>query len=212
MSTMKTKITRQLGSRVTISTERLFLRAAVANDAEALHVVFADAEVMRYNDAPHESISRTLDWLMNNMIDNPENGVTEFVICLKQTDGSLPVLPSSLTTIGKIGIWRDGETGFLLHRPYWRKGIMQEAMKALLPYYFAAQQDGGRGFETVTADTDPRNEACIGFLTSFGFEETGRAEGTFEMGGPGSGGEWQDSVYFALGAQAWREAQKNSSL
>ena len=51
----------------------------------------------------------------------------------------------------------------------------------------------GRRIERVVADVDPRNEACLGVLRKFGFEETGRAENTFEthLG-------WCDSVYFEL--------------
>jgi ribosomal-protein-alanine N-acetyltransferase len=85
--------------------------------------------------------------------------------------------------IGKIGIWGGTEIGFLLHRDYWRQGLMREAMEALLPYYFGAVEEGGRGLGVVTADTDPRNEATLAFLHRFGFETTGREERTFQVGG-----------------------------
>ena len=50
-----------------------------------------------------------------------------------------------------------------------------------------------RRIERVVADADPRNEACLGVLRKFGFQETGRAEKTFEthLG-------WCDSVYLEL--------------
>ena len=85
-------------------------------------------------------------------------------------------------------IWRHTEIGFLLHRDYWRQGLMREAMEALLPYYFGAVEKGGIGLEVVTADTDPRNEATLAFLHGFGFETTGRAERTFQVGGEGGSG------------------------
>jgi ribosomal-protein-alanine N-acetyltransferase len=172
---------------------------------------------MRYWDTlPHASLVQTTDWLAK-MLASPQNGVTEFVMCLRpsaSTPTSAPASegpPHSKPTesddlsgvIGKIGIWRDTEIGFLLHRDYWRQGLMREAMEALLPYYFGAVEKGGIGLEVVTADTDPRNEATIGFLQGFGFEVTGREEGTFQVGG-----EWVDSVYLGLRREIWLERER----
>jgi RimJ/RimL family protein N-acetyltransferase len=126
--------------------------------------------------------------------------------------------------IGKIGIWRvdasssssssfspsgggggAGEIGFMLHRAHWRRGLMREAMQALLPYFFRPIDDGGLGLEAVTADVDPRNSASLGLLGELGFEVTGREERTIWIdGGPdgdSDGGEWVDSVYLRLGRE-----------
>lgn len=83
---------------------------------------------------------------------------------------------------------------------------MREAMEALLPYYFGLVEKGGIGLGVVTADTDPRNEATIGFLQRFGFEVTGREEKTFRIGG--EGGEWVDSVYLGLRREVWLERER----
>jgi RimJ/RimL family protein N-acetyltransferase len=201
---------------IILTTPRLLLRAGVLSDAPALHAIFSNPDVMRYWDTlPHSSLVQTTDWLAK-MLASPQNGVTEFVMCLRPS-ASKPVsagLPHSKPTeseglseaIGKIGIWRDMEIGFLLHCDYWRQGLMREAMEALLSYYFGSVEKGGIGLEVVTADTDPRNEATIGFLQGFGFEVTGREERTFQVGG--KGGEWVDSVYLGLRREVWLERDR----
>jgi ribosomal-protein-alanine N-acetyltransferase len=201
---------------ITLTTPRLLLRAGLPSDAPALHAIFSNPDVMRYWDTPpHASLVQTTDWLAK-MLASPQNGVTEFVMCLRPSN-SIPVSagspPSTLIepkglseAIGKIGVWRGTEIGFLLHRDYWRQGLMREAMEALLPYYFRPVEEGGIGLEVVTADTDPRNEATIEFLQVFGFEVTGRKERTFQVGG--EGGEWVDSVYLGLRRGVWLERER----
>lgn len=201
---------------ITLTTPRLLLRAGLPSDAPALYAIFSNPDVMRYWDTlPHASLVQTADWLAK-MLASPQNGVTEFVMCLRpsaSTSASAGPSHSKQTeseglseVIGKAGIWRDTEIGFLLHRDYWRQGLMREAMEALLPYYFGPVEKGGIGLEVVTADTDPRNEATIGFLQRVGFEVTGREKKTFQVGG--EGGEWVDSVYLGLRREVWLERER----
>ena len=159
------------------------------------------------------------------MVAGSQNGVTEFVICLRPPPSASVRAPETVpapasppenagpsdAVIGKIGIWRGTEIGFLLHQSYWRRGLMREAMDALLPYYFAPIADGGRGLEVVTADTDPRNGASLSFLTGCGFEVTGREERTARVGVYGAEteeDEWVDSVFLALRREVWTKRKR----
>lgn len=253
-----------MSGKVIITTPRLLLRGGAApTDAPALHAIFSDPAVMRYwSTLPHTTLAQTSDWLAK-MVAGEQNGVTEFVICLRRrmrtrTTRETPPPPSppplteiptecfaeadsrqspsetkrpviarspmaeetrhpddSGEVIGKIGIWRGTEIGFLLHSAYWRCGLMREAMETLLSYYFSPVPEqeeeekereereeeegvggggggiGGRGLDVVTADTDPRNVATLAFLHALGFEVTGRESRTWWVGpydGGGSGG------------------------
>ncbi|EXJ66839.1 uncharacterized protein A1O5_10034 [Cladophialophora psammophila CBS 110553] len=98
------------------------------------------------------------------MVSAPQNGVTDFIITLLNSSTT----PHHPVTVGKIGVWRDNEVGFFLARQYWGKGIAQEALIALIPYLF-----GEVGMSEITADTDPRNEACVGLLKKVGFVVNG---------------------------------------
>lgn len=83
----------------------------------------------------------------------------------------------------------ENNVGFILHPLYWRKGIASEGMKELLKCFWETRPTA----ETINADVDPRNSACLGLLGKFGFVETGRESRTYNthIG-------WCDSVYLRL--------------
>lgn len=119
------------------------------------------------------------------------NGVTDFIV--------VDILASPAVPIGKIGIWTSsaphtsGEIGFLLCRSYWGKGLISEALTTLLEHFFTKTT-----YETITADVDPNNAACLGLLNKFGFVVTGTAKRTFQLGEV-----WVDSVYLELQKETW---------
>jgi ribosomal-protein-alanine N-acetyltransferase len=176
-------------SQKQIQTPRLLLRAAQQDDASGLFKAFSDPEVMQYwSTLPHAAVSETSTWL-SKMIASHQNGTTDFIIHHIATN----------TAIGKIGIWQDSEIGFMIAREFWRKGIVSEALNALLPYYFEDM-----GYERITADIDPRNEASESILRRFGFAIVGKRERTWEIGGV-----WVDSSDLELKREEWRESQKS---
>jgi len=174
-------------------TPRLLIRAAQDSDAKGLHECFSDPEAMKYwSTPPHTIFAETEQWI-RNMTVTPQNGTTDFVIVVRSTG----------TTIGKCGIWGKGalgdvEIGFIIARKYWRKGLISEALSALLPYYF-----GELGYERITADVDPRNEASIASLKKRGFEVVGTRERTWEIAGV-----WVDSVDLAIDRSTWRKRRQ----
>lgn len=90
--------------------------------------------------------------------------------------------------IGTAGAHHGNEVGFILHHACRRKGLVREAMGAVIPYLFAVLPH-----DRLTADADPRNVASINLLQSLGFIVTGTAQNTFCIDGISS-----DSVYLAL--------------
>src|ERR1700739_269385 len=84
---------------ITFTTPRLLLRAGLPSDAPALHSIFSNPDVMRYWDTlPHASLVQTTDWL-TKMLASPQNGVTEFVMCLCSS-ASTPASASALASAG----------------------------------------------------------------------------------------------------------------
>lgn len=132
---------------------------------------------------PHTSIAQSEEWIQK-MIQGELNGITDFVICLKP----------DLKVIGKIGAWQDQEIGFLLARAHWGMGLAQEALGAVIPYFFEK-----RDFDEITADADPRNAASIGLLQKFGFVVFDFRERTLQVGD-----EWVDSTYLRLRREEWK--------
>jgi RimJ/RimL family protein N-acetyltransferase len=115
-------------------------------------------------------------------MESPYNGVTDFVIVLRNQED-----PTRSQTIGIIGCDDSLEIGYALGRPYWGHGYMAEAMAILLCHFWS------KDIKAITADVDPRNEASLKLLRSFGFQESGFEKNTHKthIG-------WCDSVYFRL--------------
>jgi [ribosomal protein S5]-alanine N-acetyltransferase len=216
---MSTKIYNLPSGQVTIHTSRLILRGAHLGDEKHLNSAFSDPEVMRYwSEPPHKSMERTAEWI-GNMIKGPQNGITDFIITLKDAATTIPT-SSELSSppadpspnylpIGKIGIWTlnstptslSGEIGFLLSRPHWHKGLALEALHAVLPYFFQTKK-----FDKITADIDPRNQASKGILRKVGFKKWKYEERSAEIGGV-----WVDSEWLRMERGDWegREGIKN---
>jgi [ribosomal protein S5]-alanine N-acetyltransferase len=160
----------------TLRTERLILRRAVEDDLAALHAMMSDAATMRFwSTPPHADLETTRRWL-DSMITAPPETSDDFIL---ELDGQ---------AIGKLGAWRLPEIGFLLARRHWGKGYAAEALAAFIAHAFGA----GRA-DHLIADVDPRNAASLALLSRAGFQETGRARNTWEVGGV-----WCDSVYLRL--------------
>ncbi|MGJ8623605.1 MAG: GNAT family N-acetyltransferase [Yoonia sp.] len=159
-----------------LRTERLILRAPQQSDLEDLYAIYSDPRVMTYwSTPPHESLDITKEHL-DRMIASIADPLTYFVV---EMDGC---------AIGNAGMYKGDEVGFLLRADYWRRGIMTEAMRAIIPYLFKVSDHA-----QLTADADPLNTASVELLKSLGFHETGRAKNTFCINGV-----WSDSVYLTL--------------
>ncbi len=163
-----------------LKTDRLVLRRARPDDAEQLHVIFADPQAMKYwSELPHPSLDRTQEWLGGMLAGGPDSD--DFIV---EMDGRV---------IGKAGAWKLPEVGYILHPDVWGQGLAREAMTAVITHIFATHT-----LDALTADVDPGNEGSIVLLKKLGFLETHRAKDTFLIGG-----KWFDSVYFALQRDDW---------
>lgn len=147
-----------------------------------MHAVLSDPRAMAYwSSLPHEDIGQTRDWLASMIAIQPSEG-EDFIV---ELDGQL---------IGKAGLWRFPEIGFILHSDHWGRGFAKEALSFVLDRAFTVN-----GLSEVKADVDPRNGASLNLLSRLGFRETGREERTFSVGE-----QWCDSVYLKLDAADWK--------
>lgn len=161
-------------------TPRLVLRKPCPDDAGALHEAMSRPEVMRYWTRPaHQDRAETVAFLAAMIAGEADgaDGADDFII---EWQGRV---------VGKAGMWRRFEVGFLLHPDAWGQGLAAEAMTAVIAHVFATHPD----LPAITAEADPRNSACLRLLGRLGFAETGRAERTMQWGD-----EWCDSVYLRL--------------
>ena len=158
-----------------LTTKRLILRAARQSDLMDLFAIYSDARAMRYwSTPPHDTPTRTQENLDRMLI--ASGPLVYFVI---EMDSRV---------IGTAGMHHDNEVGFLLHPDHWRKGIVREAMQAIIPRIWAVTD-----VPYVMADADPLNIASCGLLENLGFHISHSATNTFCINGV-----WSDSVYYRL--------------
>lgn len=163
-------------------TDRLLLRPARADDLEPMHAILSDARAMAYwSSPPHVDHDQSRKWLQS-MIDIHLPDGEDFIV---EHQGQL---------IGKAGLWRFPEIGFIFHPDHWGQGFASEALSFVITRGFDAH-----GLPKVDADVDPRNEGSLKLLGRLGFRETGRKERAWLVGE-----QWCDSVYLELNAASWR--------
>ncbi len=162
-----------------IRTPRLILRPARPSDLADVHAMLSDRRAMRYWSRPeHETIDESRDWLAALIANDADDYLIEH-------QGRI---------IGKAGMWRIPEVGFLLHPDFQSQGLASEAMEAVIPHLFATH-----ALPELVAEADPRNAASLKLLSRLGFVETRRASRTMQWRD-----EWCDSVYFALKRDDWQ--------
>lgn len=169
---------------IELLTPRLRLRPASMDDLRAMHAIMREPRAMRYwSTPPHDSVEQTREWLQS-MIDIPVGGGEDFVV------------EHERRVIGKAGLYRFPEIGFIFHPDVWGRGFAREALDAVIQRGLAVQ-----GLPVIEADVDPRNTASLRLLTGLGFVEIRRAERTWQVGD-----EWCDSVYLALNEASYQAA------
>ncbi len=148
-----------------------------------MHALLSDPRAMRYWSRPeHDSIAESHDWLER---------------MIAATDADDYLIEFRGRVIGKAGMWRRPEVGFMIHPDHQGKGLAREAMVAVIDHLFTAHD-----IPDLVAEADPRNAASLKLLARLGFVETGRAERTMQWRE-----EWCDSVYLALPRARWITAR-----
>jgi RimJ/RimL family protein N-acetyltransferase len=165
-----------------LRTDRLVLRSANPADVEPMHAILRNEIAMAYwSSPPHETEQQTREWL-EAMIAVPPNEGEDFIV---EHDGRV---------IGKAGLYRFPEIGYIFHPDAWGQGFAAEALRSVIDRAFVTH-----GLNGVEADVDPRNVRSLRLLARLGFEETGRKANTWCVGGA-----WCDSVYLRLAPADWR--------
>lgn len=144
-----------------LTTERLVLRKVEESDADEIFFLRSDKTVLQYLDKePAASKDEALQWI--KMIQESQNNgdVILWGITLK----------GEQKIIGTITFWNiskqhyRAETGYVLHPDHQRKGIMLEAMEAVLHYGFTKMK-----LHSVAANVNPGNTSSIKLLEKNNF-------------------------------------------
>ena len=139
---------KHLGTK-TIETERLILRRFTIEDAPAMYERWAsDPEVTRYLTwQPHESVDASRNYLSDLTAKYDRGDFYDWAIELKGVGviGSIGVVSTCEET-------EEAELGYCIGKAHWGKGIMPEAVKAVIDFLFDEIH-----FRRITAKHDIEN-------------------------------------------------------
>ena len=152
-----------------IETPRLRLCELTEDDLGFLAAMLGDPEVMRFYPGPLDA-DGVDEWLGRQFGRYDEHGIGLWLAVEKAT--GVPVGQVGLIPPRGIPGAEEVELGYLIHRPYWRRGFAAEAAAACRDYAFETL-DRPR----VLALIRPENTASLAVARSVGLTPTGlRAE------------------------------------
>ena len=146
-----------------LTTPRLHLRPFLLSDHEAIHVVYADPEVMRYvGHGAHRTLAETANALRIYGDVLAQRGYS-FLAVTERATGAL-IGDGGLHPMGGVG--PDVELGYTLARSAWGRGYATELGRALVEYAFTVLR-----VPRVVAQVEPANTASRNVLEKLGMSE-----------------------------------------
>lgn len=159
----------------TIETERLKLTEITEEYAGAIYDIFSREKVTRfYGTMPFQQVDQAQKMVQSFSKNFEEKRGIRWGMILKETDeyiGSVGLNNLVLTS-------KRAEIGYELHPDYWRKGLISEAVNAVLQYSFEEL-----GLFRIGAVTFPENEPSSNLLLKLGFQKEGLLRGYIYQGG-----------------------------
>jgi ribosomal-protein-alanine N-acetyltransferase len=173
-----------------LSTDDLILRPSKLSDAEGLFAMLSDPQSMKYwSDQPVTDVEDAIKVLKEDIESDAQGNSLCLSIFLNGED----------RMIGKCILFRFSETnrraeiGFIINRKYWRQGLMQQALVALIDFAFHTLN-----LHRIEADVDEENTGSLGILYKLGFQREGLFRDRWCVYG-----EWQQSIMLGLLKQDW---------
>jgi [ribosomal protein S5]-alanine N-acetyltransferase len=173
-----------------LETKRLVLRQIVSSDAEDIFRIFSDHEAMRYwSCRPHTSV-RQAHTLIDDMAGAMHSGTgIHWAITMRGED----------QLIGKCGynelrpVHRRGDISYIIGREQWGKGIVKEALCAVLDYGFDRLN-----LHSIEAGVTPGNDGSTRLLEKLGFRLEGHLRESFW-----AEDRFVDSLIYSLLGRDW---------
>lgn len=173
-----------------IESSRIRLRHIEKNDIDSLFEIFSETEVMRYwSSPPFINRSEAENYLADINANFQSKTLFQWGISLITDDKII----GTATLFQLDSKNRRAEIGYALNRIFWKKGLVNEALNALL--YFAFTE---LNLHRVEADVDPRNAASIRVLERLGFQREGFLRERWIVNG-----EICDTLFYGLLKSEW---------
>lgn len=152
---------------IRLETPRTFMREILGNDFDFLLRMMSDAEVMRYYPRPYTD--RDVRDFINRMRRRYRDDGCGLWLVLDRESGE---------PLGRVGLMRQDvngadefEVGYMIHRPFWRRGFATEAATAVRDWAF-----GERRLPRVISLIRPENVPSQGVARHLGMAIVGQTD------------------------------------
>lgn len=168
---------KHIGTRP-IETPRLILRRFTVDDAQAMYDNWAsDPEVTKFLTwPPHESPAATAELLKLWAADYAKDDCYQWAITLKE-NGDAPI--GGISAVSHDDRVEKVEIGYCIGRAWWHRGIMTEALGAVVDFMF--DEVGARRVECRHDANNPRSGAVMR-KCGMRYEGTLRGAGCYNQG------------------------------
>jgi len=170
---------------INIKTPHLLLKPISIEQSNELLKIYSNKEVQKYTDNKLIDSEKDTRKLIISSIEKAKNKSNIFLGIFLKNNNKL---------IGTIKIYHIdfkhsfASLGILLHKKYWHKGIMQEALTYFLDYYF-----NKLNFNRIEAQTFVKNYPAIKLFEKMNFTNEGKLRQNFIING-----KFEDSYLFSM--------------
>jgi len=182
-----------------LETTRLKLREMRFEDAKVLHTYSLDPEFRQYENNPmtlrdFEDIAK---W-MSDMKRHMKRSTYYFTLTPPH---SPDIAMGSVYVAIRDEDHQQAEVGYILGKPYWGKGYMTEAVKAVIDFAFTHMP-----IHRLYAECISENQGSVRVLQKVGMRQEAHLRHTHYFSG-----RWWDTYIFALLADEWHNRQNTNA-
>ena len=164
---------------------RILLRYPTLRDARSIYFYAKEPDIARYTTLPQPyTLAHAKSFLKRTVLSRHDKHAYRFAIIWKETGELIGMM--GLESVDSVS--KRAEIGYWLGKPYWGKGIMQEAISLLLDFGFKKLK-----LERIFAKVYHKNPASAHLLEKHGFTK----EGTLRRH-VFRNGEWLDEHHYGL--------------
>ncbi len=117
----------------TVETERLILRPIQLDDDKDMYEYCSDDDVIKYLwFEKHDSVEFSRYVIEKLFLNRVDVGIPEaYAIVVKETNKMIGTIDVNQVHFNEVGV-----IGYVIHKDYWGKGIVSEALETLIPILF----------------------------------------------------------------------------
>jgi ribosomal-protein-alanine N-acetyltransferase len=182
-----------------LSTNRLHLRGLIDSDWTAVHEYSSDPKVCEFMDWGPNSARETKEFIKRAMRAAKEKPRFSYDFAITQQNANQVIGAVSLTIVGYPP--HQAMIGYVLGKQHWGKGIMSEAVAAILEFGFDSLK-----LHRISAHCEPKNLASSRVMEKCGM----RREGHF-IEDKLVKGRWRDTLSYSILAREWNDGKKSCS-